>query len=601
MRPLHANVSYQVAEQFPDVFREEAPNFVRFVEDFYRWAESEGGPRYDARRLPTYRDVDTTPDELLAHWVRKYMHGLPVDLVTDLRFLQKHVLDVYRSKGSIEGLKLLFRLAYGEDPQVYVPSRDVLKASDGTWYRPRYLEISYDDDNPNFYLKRVTGVTSGATALVEDYARRVVRDREVHLLYLSNEQGDFAVGEAVVYDGLNPLEAPVILGSAGTVQVLSSDLNNSLGQRFTANTGSGRGDGLDVRVTEMFSRLSVPVIEFTLVHGGNGYSLGASIEILKASLLTEDGAHLAAEDGSLLDFGTGPGEGALFEISQLADTFPYEYSFTPILPYEDDLLTANTFLDDKILITEDVAPSALMTEDSNFLVVTGDDLGVVNDDLLVLDWEETVEYQLGRIAALRTINAGLNYVENLSIWVHEPIIENDQISDGQGGILGDNAIVTGRPVAGANVVSEVRVVDSGFAYSEGDIVTLHYSEDDWITTQALEPLITEDGLSLTWGRDDSVLITGVVGLSAVGFGQGEWTTTRGFLSSDKYLQDSYYYQEYSYDVRSRMSPDRYEDVVRSAYHPVGVELFGTTVFGSVEELGVSGELQSSVLPVTEPT
>lgn len=55
---------------------------------------------------------------------------------------------------------------------------------------------------------------------------------------------------------------------------------------------------------------------------------------------------------------------------------------------------------------------------------------------------------------------------------------------------------------------------------------------------------------------------------------GRYEGTRGFLSSDKYLQDNYYYQEYSYQVNSTRSLKEYEPIVKSLVHPSGTKLFG---------------------------
>ena len=48
----------------------------------------------------------------------------------------------------------------------------------------------------------------------------------------------------------------------------------------------------------------------------------------------------------------------------------------------------------------------------------------------------------------------------------------------------------------------------------------------------------------------------------------------GFLSSDKYLQDSFYYQLFSYVITSSESINRWRDIVKRVAHPAGLELFG---------------------------
>jgi hypothetical protein len=56
--------------------------------------------------------------------------------------------------------------------------------------------------------------------------------------------------------------------------------------------------------------------------------------------------------------------------------------------------------------------------------------------------------------------------------------------------------------------------------------------------------------------------------------QGYWTTTRGFLDSDKYIQDSYFYQNFSYQIKVASILDKYKNILYNTFHIAGNELFG---------------------------
>lgn len=58
---------------------------------------------------------------------------------------------------------------------------------------------------------------------------------------------------------------------------------------------------------------------------------------------------------------------------------------------------------------------------------------------------------------------------------------------------------------------------------------------------------------------------------------GEFTTTKGFLSSDKFLQDADYYNDYTYEVRVAESFDRYRDILLKLLHPAGFKALGRFV------------------------
>lgn len=56
--------------------------------------------------------------------------------------------------------------------------------------------------------------------------------------------------------------------------------------------------------------------------------------------------------------------------------------------------------------------------------------------------------------------------------------------------------------------------------------------------------------------------------------QGRFLNSDGFLSSDKVLQDNYYYQDYSYVIQTGVPFTAFEDMVRESIHPAGFLFFG---------------------------
>jgi hypothetical protein len=46
------------------------------------------------------------------------------------------------------------------------------------------------------------------------------------------------------------------------------------------------------------------------------------------------------------------------------------------------------------------------------------------------------------------------------------------------------------------------------------------------------------------------------------------------LNSDKYIHDSYYYQDYSYEIRVSQTLNKYRDILYNTFHTAGAELFG---------------------------
>jgi hypothetical protein len=79
-------------------------------------------------------------------------------------------------------------------------------------------------------------------------------------------------------------------------------------------------------------------------------------------------------------------------------------------------------------------------------------------------------------------------------------------------------------------------------------------------------------------------------------GKGDWTSTKGFLDSNMILQDGYYYQDFSYIIRSKVSISKWQKLIRTIIHPAGLEVFGELLLGEDDE-GVTKKYISDLLPI----
>ena len=68
-------------------------------------------------------------------------------------------------------------------------------------------------------------------------------------------------------------------------------------------------------------------------------------------------------------------------------------------------------------------------------------------------------------------------------------------------------------------------------------------------------------------------------------GKGRWTGTFGFLDSDMYIQDSFYYQDFSYIIKSTVPAYKWRTLVKKLLHPAGMNLFGEFESSGTDEEG----------------
>jgi len=119
------------------------------------------------------------------------------------------------------------------------------------------------------------------------------------------------------------------------------------------------------------------------------------------------------------------------------------------------------------------------------------------------------------------------------------------------GVLGENAVITADIGANGSIKS-ARVIDSGFSYKPKETITFSSS-----------------------GRVNAIQATGLITIDGIANAEGYYASTRGHVSSARgFIQDSNFYQEFSYEVEASIALTRYRDVALRLIHPAGQKFFG---------------------------
>jgi hypothetical protein len=135
-------------------------------------------------------------------------------------------------------------------------------------------------------------------------------------------------------------------------------------------------------------------------------------------------------------------------------------------------------------------------------------------------------------------------------------------ADSTSSVLGDNAIISSNVIVANGIATSLEVIDSGFGYVQDGVVTLE-------------------------SVNNQFLLEGTTNILNQGIGEGYWKTTTSHLNSEKKIQDNRYYQEYSYDIISGLSINRYEDIVKKILHVAGNEIFGSVEKRSTANLSIA--------------
>ena len=129
---------------------------------------------------------------------------------------------------------------------------------------------------------------------------------------------------------------------------------------------------------------------------------------------------------------------------------------------------------------------------------------------------------------------------------------------------GLNAEVSANVVTANGAVGSLVVVDSGYGYERFDISSFARENDPEATVGLAKAIVERQGK-----------------------GEGFYEYTKGFLSQDKYIHDGDFYQDYSYELVSRVPFERYSEMLKKVLHVAGTKMFP------------AAEVESSIgLPIT---
>lgn len=269
------NISNLIASQFPNVYRDRGEEMVAFLEAYYEFLEqTDGYSEHMNRNMFDVNDIDRTLEEFVSHFKNKYLSEFPYVTFADKRFLIKHINDFYVSKGSEKSVKLLMKMLFGEESEVYYPAQDILKPSDSKWVIPSYIELESSDRAASYVGKRIVGSKSKATAVVDGLVRKRARGKLIDVLYLSELTKDFVDGDYITDNG-DLGGAPKVDGSLRDVTIVNGGANYVVGD--VVNLTGIYGEKAKGIVTEVIN--PTDKVNLRIIDGGFGYTLDDNTKI----------------------------------------------------------------------------------------------------------------------------------------------------------------------------------------------------------------------------------------------------------------------------------------------------------------------------------
>lgn len=126
----------KVRESLPEIYTQDFPKLVTFLEKYYDFLDSAEGPHafgHDVKQIFSKKDIHEMPEELLDNLVSELAGGLNTgENFTDKRLALTRLAELHKSSGSKFSAQEFFRLFFQEKVEIEYPKRDIFKVGEET-------------------------------------------------------------------------------------------------------------------------------------------------------------------------------------------------------------------------------------------------------------------------------------------------------------------------------------------------------------------------------------------------------------------------------------------------------------------------------------
>lgn len=532
--PYKNKLEFLIQEQLPEFVQNEYTGFVTFLEGYYRFLDQSGQVNNFLLSAKDYSDVDTTLEAFIEQFRSQYAVDIPKNVLVNQRRLVKLIRDFYESKGAEDSIELLFKILYDETVEFFYPSTHILKASDGVWIEDVIIRIiEGDDDVDPFTLQgKICNLVYYENTGVQIFPKTI----ETTVTGVKK----LAYTLPAIYE-LNvslPKNSPLKVPGAGAV----ATLNITSGVITSVTVVSG-GSGF----------YAAPEITLTGTNG-SGAVLRANIvdgEVDTITVIQGGSGYIENDDEN--------------EEESIEVVFSTDSIRTHIhLPSDPNTIYGYVI---RQLSTVEVisCDGDGADDDCGFRVgqiYQIDEQSVVGQYVIDPPMSAVTDTLIDAIDA-NPLEYGTYDAERFADGINDPFFN---IGDEYIRVNRDNrASIRISSIDESGCVTAVTIFNTGFEF-----------EQEQFQTTIISPNGCEAVLAFT---------TGAVLVKA-----GRFKDSRGMLSNINKLQDNYYYQNYSYVIKSGVTSNTWLPIINKTVHPAGMAVFGelliTQTIDMVDYIGV---------------
>jgi len=629
-------------------------------------------PVENIQQLLNYSDPDHTITDFLSQMKKEFLNTIPEDTddAVDTRKLIKNIKSLYRAKGTAKAHKAFFRILFNENSEVYTPSDDMLRVSDGKWNVQTFIRCTQTDlqksEDPIFLTGQTITQANDpadvnvnlATAIVETVLKFQEGTTQIIEIVVNTETttGSFTNGATVT--GISNVDSDITIGVVVSQGLATATVTNDGGTLTVGDEATltgGAGAGARIQVLDIagagVDEVIVNAVGQNFLEGDTlTFSSGtaqAKVAVVNGGIAPEIGnltIHVELESGTIT--GGGSGDLLLEDVRGISEKFLDSTSITSdteikielenevghLLSQEDDgTQTSERFY----ILNQDSQPETPVGIEAEEHIVLEDE---TQDDGLYAGNKIVQQNATGSgdITDIRMIASGSGYttlptatIDGERFIALETITSGGTVSDTtsdfsriefeNGGRLVDESTLAVLNVQGATVIpygqdigraTSLGIIEHGINFTSAPTLEFpHYavlktvsgtiSANETFTssvsgatgtvidfsapllkyTATTSELVEGDTIS-TSGSQTAIVsksdpLTGTATITDTITTAGAYVNQDGHISEgSKKIQDSLYYQDFSYVIKVAESINKWRDAIKRSVHPSGFYVTG---------------------------
>ena len=516
-------------------------------------------PVQNIQQLLNFRDPDLVISNYLTKFRDEFLQTIPESLATGInkRNLIKNIRSLYETKGTSVGHELFFRILFNEQSETIYPRDNMLRVSDGKWNTSLIMRaIATDGDTADLVGRTITQPNvsadvniNEATAVVENVFKFQIGDNEITEFVLGKDSvvGTFVVGQPVQgtkSDGETLVIKATITGIPSAITLTNDGALYRAGDTVTV-TDTG-GNGAIIQVNEVGHG---SLDEIIIDAGGSGYEIGDEIVFANSGT---GGASASAEVAIV--------NGAL-SLESASSTQPDHIITEDHIILEDETQRGDIYTGNKI-----VQESGTGTGDITDVRIKNSGYGYNSLPTLTVTSSggsdatlRSFGSQIGRVLTTKITDFGAEYDQSPS----PPTISFTQnlLLRGGSGNFTDGETITGSDSSSTAITGVVESSDN-----DARVVRVKSATGTFDTN-----ILVEGATSGSTGvvvKNDRTTATASV--TATATTSGNYINEDGHVSETTMkIQDSKYYQDFSYVIKVGRSITEWRDSFQKTIHTAG--------------------------------